>query len=82
MPSYPWGCRYNLIEMFFFRFQMKIINFLNTVPIAYLNTCVAVFKDTKYGAFCSDFKVIVDQDNSIGSGDCGESPNIFNFQKR
>ena len=49
-PQISWGCWYNLIGKLF-RFQKKIINFLNTILIAYLNTCTLVFIDTKYTVF-------------------------------
>ena len=49
-PQISWGCWYNLIGKLF-RFQIKIINFLNTILIAYLNTCTSVLIDTIYSVF-------------------------------
>ena len=58
-----------------FRFQIKVINCLNTVLIAYLDICTLVLIDTKYSAFFSESKQILDQNNSIDLGDYRESPN-------
>ena len=49
-----------------FRFQMKI-NFLNTILIAYLNTCTSVLIDKM--CIFSDSKKVLDQNNSVDSGD-------------
>ena len=44
--------------------------------------CCSVHIDTKWSTFFSDFQLIFDQDNSMGSGDCKESPNIFDFRNK
>ena len=71
---------------------MKIINFLNTILIAHLNTCTSVLIDTTYSAFFLIRKKTIDQNNSVGSGDYRKSPNeknpkkinskLLNFQKK
>ena len=50
-----------------FRFQRKVINFVNANLIAYLNICTSVLIDTKHSVFFLIRKKMLDQNNSVGS---------------
>ena len=59
-----------------FLFQIKVINFINAIVIAYLNTCNSVLIQKIQCIFLIRNKFSrVDQNNSVGSGDYRESAN-------
>ena len=60
-----------------FRIQIKIINFLNRILIAYLNTCTLVLIDTKNNAFFLIRKNSRSKQFTIGSLRMKKSPKII-----
>ena len=63
------GCWYSWIEKLL-QFQIKIVSFLKTILIPYLNTCTSVLIDTKNIVFRNKFSM----KTSVGWGKYSECP--------